>query len=218
MPYFFVHCQFVIHIDEQWTDAKYYKSTDSHTHTHIHTRWPRKNYPIGIENDKSFRSYNSLLFIDALIHRPIFSLSSLGMGGVGEGIAQWYGAGLWARSSGFESQQMLGNFFLHHSVQTGFGTHTASYPTGTRGSFPGDEAARVWSWPLASVKCRGQEWAEPYRHSANTPSWRGAYLGTGKLTLPYHLGGKDYNVWSANSMFETVWTSVLDISLPYKHL
>jgi hypothetical protein len=34
-----------------------------------------------------------------------------------------------------------GNFFLHHSVQNGSGAHRASYPMGTRGSFPGSIAA-----------------------------------------------------------------------------
>jgi len=31
--------------------------------------------------------------------------------------------------------------FLLHRVQTGFGAHQASYPLGTRGSFPGVTAA-----------------------------------------------------------------------------
>jgi hypothetical protein len=30
-----------------------------------------------------------------------------------------------------------GNFSLHHSVQTASGAHPASYPMGTRCSFPG---------------------------------------------------------------------------------
>jgi hypothetical protein len=30
-----------------------------------------------------------------------------------------------------------GNFSLHHRVQNGSGDHPASYPVGTRGSFPG---------------------------------------------------------------------------------
>jgi hypothetical protein len=30
-----------------------------------------------------------------------------------------------------------GNFSLHHCVQTGFETHPASYPVGTKGSFTG---------------------------------------------------------------------------------
>jgi hypothetical protein len=34
-----------------------------------------------------------------------------------------------------------GNFSLHHRVQTGSGVHPASYLMGTRGSFPGGEAA-----------------------------------------------------------------------------
>jgi hypothetical protein len=33
-----------------------------------------------------------------------------------------------------------GNFSLHHCVQNGSGAHLASYPMGTRDSFPGDEA------------------------------------------------------------------------------
>jgi hypothetical protein len=34
-----------------------------------------------------------------------------------------------------------GNFSLHHRVQNGSGSHPASYPMGTRGSFPGGKAA-----------------------------------------------------------------------------
>jgi hypothetical protein len=36
-----------------------------------------------------------------------------------------------------------GNFSLHHRVQNGSGAHTASYPMGTRGSFPGGKAAEA---------------------------------------------------------------------------
>jgi hypothetical protein len=34
-----------------------------------------------------------------------------------------------------------GNFSLYHRVQNGSGTHPVSYPTGTRGSFPGGKVA-----------------------------------------------------------------------------
>jgi hypothetical protein len=34
-----------------------------------------------------------------------------------------------------------GNLSLHHRVQNGSGAHPASYPMGTRGSFPGGKAA-----------------------------------------------------------------------------
>jgi hypothetical protein len=34
-----------------------------------------------------------------------------------------------------------GNFSLHHCVQNGSGAHPASYPMGTRSSFPGGKAA-----------------------------------------------------------------------------
>jgi hypothetical protein len=33
------------------------------------------------------------------------------------------------------------NSSLHHRVQNGSGTHPASYPMDTRGTFPGDKAA-----------------------------------------------------------------------------
>jgi hypothetical protein len=36
-----------------------------------------------------------------------------------------------------------GNFSLHHFIQHGSGAHPASYPMGTRGSFPGGKAARA---------------------------------------------------------------------------
>jgi hypothetical protein len=39
----------------------------------------------------------------------------------------------------------------HHRVQNGSGAHPASYPTGTRGFFPGSKAAAAWSWPLTSI-------------------------------------------------------------------
>jgi hypothetical protein len=36
-----------------------------------------------------------------------------------------------------------GNFSLHHRVQNGSGAHRASYPMGTKGSFPGGKAAEA---------------------------------------------------------------------------
>jgi hypothetical protein len=45
-----------------------------------------------------------------------------------------------------------GNFSLHHRcVQTGSGVHPASYPMGTRGSFPEGKATGAWIWPLTSI-------------------------------------------------------------------
>jgi hypothetical protein len=64
------------------------------------------------------------------------------------GIAQWYTTGLGAGWSGVRVPAGAGNFSLHHCVQTGSGARPASYPMGTRGSFPGDKAAEAWSWPL----------------------------------------------------------------------
>jgi hypothetical protein len=54
------------------------------------------------------------------------------------GIALGYG--LDDRGSRVRFPAGAGNFSLHHRVQNGTGTHSASYPMGTRGSFPGGEA------------------------------------------------------------------------------
>jgi len=42
-------------------------------------------------------------------------------------------------------------FSLHHRIQTGSRTHSASYLMGTGGSFSGGKAAGAWSWPLTSI-------------------------------------------------------------------
>jgi hypothetical protein len=70
------------------------------------------------------------------------------------GIALGYGLG--DRGSRVRFSAGAGNFSLHHRVQNGSGARQASYPTGTRGSFPGDKAAGAWNWPLTSIQCRGQ--------------------------------------------------------------
>jgi hypothetical protein len=55
------------------------------------------------------------------------------------GIALGYG--LDDRGSRVRLPAGAGNFSLHHRVQNGSGAHQASYPMGTRGSFPGGNAA-----------------------------------------------------------------------------
>jgi hypothetical protein len=64
------------------------------------------------------------------------------------GIALGYG--LDNRGSRIRFPAGAGNFSLRH-VQNGSRTHPASYPMGTRGSFPGGKAAGSWSWPLTSI-------------------------------------------------------------------
>jgi hypothetical protein len=70
------------------------------------------------------------------------------------GIALGYG--LDDRGSRVRFPAGAGNFSLHHRFQDGSGAHQASYPMGTRGSFPGGKAAGVWSWPPTFIYCRGQ--------------------------------------------------------------
>jgi hypothetical protein len=49
------------------------------------------------------------------------------------------------RGSRVRFPAVAGNFSLHHRLQNGSGAHPASYPMGTRGSFPGGKAAGAWS-------------------------------------------------------------------------
>jgi hypothetical protein len=75
-----------------------------------------------------------------------------------------------------------GNFSLHHRVQNGSGTHPASYPVGTGGSFPGGKAAGAWR--VQRSRMHGAIPPLP-----NTSSWR-AYLSTGTtLPLPRRKAG-----------------------------
>jgi hypothetical protein len=57
------------------------------------------------------------------------------------GIALGYG--LDDRGSRVRFPAGTGNFCLHHRVQNGSGTHTASYPIGTRLSFSGGKVVGV---------------------------------------------------------------------------
>jgi hypothetical protein len=72
----------------------------------------------------SFVSKIVIFFIQNVVefHTKKFSIHSLGYG---------------MNDRRFESRQRLGIFFLPHSVQSGSGVHPASYPMGTRDSFPG---------------------------------------------------------------------------------
>jgi len=70
---------------------------------------------------------------------------------LGPGIAQpvqWLGYGL-------EELGLISGggreFFSSHRVQTGCGSHPASYPLGTDHSFPGGKAAEAWSYPPTSI-------------------------------------------------------------------
>jgi hypothetical protein len=67
---------------------------------------------------------------------------------IGAGIAQWFSTGLRAGWSGVPLPVGAGNFSPHYRVQTGSGPHPASYPLGTRRSFPGGKVAEAWSWSL----------------------------------------------------------------------
>jgi hypothetical protein len=55
------------------------------------------------------------------------------------GIALSYGMD--ELGSGVRFSVGAGNFSLHYHIQNGSGAHPASYPMGTRGSFPGGKAA-----------------------------------------------------------------------------
>jgi hypothetical protein len=75
---------------------------------------------------------------------------------------------------------VAGNFSLHHRVQTGFETHTASYPVGTRGSFLGVK------WPG-----READHLRPYSADVkNAWSYTSTPQYTFILPLPYKYSGR----------------------------
>jgi hypothetical protein len=95
---------------------------------------------------------------------------------VGSGLAQWYSAGLRAEWPGFRVLIGSGNFSLHRSVQTDSGPHPASYPMGTRVSFPGDKADEACTWPLTSTYTEIKNAWCYTSITPHTPSWRGSQL------------------------------------------
>jgi hypothetical protein len=61
--------------------------------------------------------------------------------------------GLRAERPGFDCRQGQDCSFL----QTVSGPHPASCEMGAEDCFPGGKSAGLWSWPLTSILCRGQE-------------------------------------------------------------
>jgi hypothetical protein len=59
-----------------------------------------------------------------------------------------------------------GNFSLRHFIQTGSGAHTASYPMGTRGSFPEGKAAGREADHSPPSSAEVKECVEIYLHSS----------------------------------------------------
>jgi hypothetical protein len=84
------------------------------------------------------------------------------------------GYGLDDRGSRVRFPMGAGNFSLHHRVQNGSRAHPASYPMGTRGSFPGVQRPGREADHSPPSSAEVKEYEELYLHSPNTPSWRGA--------------------------------------------
>jgi hypothetical protein len=79
---------------------------------------------------------------------------------------QWLAQGWTVEVSEIESTGR-GKIFLPSTLSRPvFWDHTASYTMDTGGpSFPGGEAAGVWSSPLTSIQCQDQEYMDLYIHS-----------------------------------------------------
>jgi hypothetical protein len=84
-----------------------------------------------------------IIIIIALCYAtPCYFMSCHDMfGAVIAQLVQHWATGWTIRGSRFRFPAGAGNFSLHHRVQNGSGAHPASYPMGTRGSFPGDKGA-----------------------------------------------------------------------------
>jgi hypothetical protein len=64
---------------------------------------------------------------------------------------------------------------------------------GTRGSFPGGKVTGTWSCHSPPSSAEVKEWVEPYFHSPNTPSWRGAQLKHRDNFTFYHNTTRRHN-------------------------
>jgi hypothetical protein len=107
------------------------------------------------------------------------------------GIALGYG--LDDRGSRVRFPAKAGNFSLHHRVQTGSGAHPASYPMGSRGSFPGVKrpGSEADNSPPSSSEVK--KCMELYLHSQIRLQWRGAQLKL-SLCLFKHYPMKTYRL------------------------
>jgi hypothetical protein len=89
----------------------------------------KKNY-----QDKNIGIY---ILFSCICYNHCSNLLSFGDSSVGIAL----GYGLDERGSCVRFPAGARNFSLHHRVQNGAGAHQASYPMGTRGSFPGGKEA-----------------------------------------------------------------------------
>jgi hypothetical protein len=98
------------------------------------------------------------------------------------GIALGYGTD----GRGFRVPSGAGKFSLHHRVQSDFGVHPASYPVGTRGSFPGmKRPGRETDHSLQPSTKFKNVWS--YTSIPSTPSWRGAQLRKAKEQIYFYF-------------------------------
>jgi hypothetical protein len=85
-----------------------------------------------------------------------------------------------------------GSFSLHRRAQNGSGAHPASYPMGTRGSFPRSKAAGRETDHSPPSSAEVKEWLELCLHSTNKFSWRGTqFKKKARGTLLYFTFGVD---------------------------
>jgi hypothetical protein len=78
---------------------------------------------------------------------------------------------------GFNSLWGLGIFLFTTVSRMALGpAHPASYPMGTKGSFPGNKAAGHEADHSPPSSAEVKECMELYLHSSNIPSWHGAQL------------------------------------------
>jgi hypothetical protein len=95
-----------------------------------------------------------------------------------------------------------GNFSLHHHVQNGSWDHPASYPMGTRDSFPGGKVVGREADHSPPSSAEVKECVELYLHSPNTPSRHGILLRRkhrGNFTFTFILPG--FQLLSQNAIF-----------------
>jgi len=71
---------------------------------------------------------------------------------------------IWAGRTAFNSWQGQWWDIFHFSTPSRLALGPTQPCNGHRGSYPGNKAAGMWSWPLTSIQCRRQECMELYLH------------------------------------------------------
>jgi hypothetical protein len=101
----------------------------------------RKKVTMAAKKETNEQSNGRLCKYNVIVQLNILQYNEITINSRDSSVGIALGYGLNDRSSRVRFPAGAGNFSLHHRVQNGSEAHPASYPMGTRGSFPAGKAA-----------------------------------------------------------------------------